>query len=416
MQEKVKCPSCGTEFEFNMEKAVEDKVRQEFNQQFSEQRNQLEKQAAIKLQEIEAERKKLDELKLNESVRLQKKLAEEKIKQQKEIEENVKAENDLKLKSLEEENAKKGEQLKVAMAKELELIKKGRELEEKQQMMELEVQRKMEEERKTIEENARKKEEEKQHNKFQEKEQLIHSLQKNIDDLNRKIEQGSMQLQGETQELALENLLKSTFPFDIIDEVGKGVRGADCMQTVRNNTSKICGKIIYESKRTKDFKQEWIEKLKADMRNAKADVAVIVTETMPKDMLQFGLKEEVWICTFKEVSALATVLRDGILKIDQAKASQENKGDKMHLLYDYLTGNEFTQQVSAIVQGFTSLQSALSNEKKAMEKIWAVREKQIDMVMQNTIKMYGSVKGIAGTSIKEIAALELGNDEQLALE
>jgi hypothetical protein len=145
------------------------------------------------------------------------------------------------------------------------------------------------------------------------------------------------------------------------------------------------------------------------MRNAKADVAVIVTETMPTDMDQFGIKDDVWVCTFHEVRALVTVLRDAIFKIDLAKSAQENKGDKMHLLYNYLTGNEFTQHVSAIVQGFSQMKTALDSEKRAMNKIWKEREKQIDLVLDNTTAMYGSVRGIAGNSVKEIKELELGD-------
>jgi hypothetical protein len=282
--------------------------------------------------------------------------------------------------------------------------------------MELEVQRKMDAERKLIEESARKKEAENQFMKMQEKELLINSLQKNIEDLNRKMEQGSMQTQGESQEIALENLLQTSFPFDIIEEVSKGVRGADCIQLIRNNTGKQCGKIIYESKRTKEFGKDWIDKLKGDMRNAKADVAVIVTETMPKDMEQFGLKDEVWICSFNEVRALATVLRDGILKIEMAKAAQENRGDKMNMLYNYMTGNEFSNHVSAIVQGFSSMKIALDKEKIAMLKLWKEREKQIDLVLENTTAMYGSIKGIAGSSVKEIEALEMGNSNENLIE
>ncbi len=154
--------------------------------------------------------------------------------------------------------------------------------------------------------------------------------------MRRKSEQGSMQLQGEVQELALEELLKAAFPFDIISEVGKGVRGADCIQTVRNNFGQECGKIIFESKRTKDFASDWIEKLKADMRSQGADVAVIVTQALPKDMDRFGEKDGVWICSFAEVKPIVQMLRDGIIKISSALKSQENRGDKMHLLYDYL--------------------------------------------------------------------------------
>ncbi len=414
MQNTIVCPNC--HHEFSVEKAVEDKVKLELNQKFVEFKKNYEQQNAIREKELEEEKRKLAELKQNEFAIIQKKLNEEKEKQKIAIEKELKSENEEQLKALQEDNAKKDERLKAAMQLELEMRKKTQELQEKQEMMELEVQRKMDSERKLIEENARKKEAESQFMKLNEKDLLIQTLQKNLEEMNRKVEQGSMQSQGEVQELALEKLLQTSFPIDVIEEVGKGVRGADCVQIVRNNFGKECGKIIYESKRTKIFQQEWITKLKADMRTAKADVAVIVTETMPKDMEQFGLKDEVWICSFNEARALATVLRDGILKIEMAKSSQENKGDKMHMLYDYLTGNEFVNHVSAIVQGFTAMKTNLEKEKVSFQKIWKEREKQIELVMQNTVGMYSSIKGLAGSSVKEIKELELDNEgEQLSL-
>lgn len=229
--------------------------------------------------------------------------------------------------------------------------------------------------------------------------------------MQRKAEQGSMQMQGEVQELALEELLRSTFPFDAIDEVGKGVKGADAIQTVRNNLGQVCGKIIYESKNTKAFGGDWIDKLKHDMRASQADIAVIVTETMPKDMDRFGMKDGVWICNFNEIKSLAFVLRDSLIKIYAAQASQENKGDKMSMLYTYLTGTEFRQQIEAIVEGFTELQMGIQREKNAMTKIWKEREKQLEKVLLNTTNFYGSVKGIAGNAISDIKLLELGGEE-----
>ncbi|MEY4876398.1 MAG: hypothetical protein RL708_1547 [Bacteroidota bacterium] len=414
MQNSIICPSC--HHEFSVEKVIETQVREGIQKQVLEQQKKMQQQFEAKQNELLEKEKKFELAKQNENEIFQKKLLEREAIIKKQIEE--KSANDFheKMKLLEDENRKKEEQLKVARTLELEFRKKTQELVEKQETMELEVQRKMDAERKLIEESARKKEAESQFMKLNEKDLLIQTLQKNLDEMNRKVEQGSMQSQGETQEIALENLLQTTFPFDKIEEVGKGVRGADCIQLIRNNTGKECGKIIYESKRTKDFKQEWIDKLKADMRNAKADVAVIVTETMPKDLDQFGLKDDVWICNFNEVRALATVLRNGVIKIEQAKASQENKGDKMHTLYDYLIGNEFYNHISAVVQGFTAMKAALEKEKAAMNKLWKEREKQIELVSLNTTSMYGSIQGIAGNSVKEIEQLELGNSSQNLIE
>ncbi len=217
--------------------------------------------------------------------------------------------------------------------------------------------------------------------------------------MKRKSEQGSMQLQGEVQELALEQLLKYSFPFDLVNEVGKGVKGADCIQTVRNNYGQECGKIIFESKRTKDFSEDWIEKLKADMRVLGADVAVIVTQAMPKDMNCFGEKNGIWICSFSEVKALVYVLRDLVIKVYNASKSQENKGDKMTLLYQYLISGEFSQQWKAISEGFVSMKMSIQKERDQMEKLWKVREKQLEKVLLNATHIKGSIEGIAGMDV-----------------
>ena len=219
-----------------------------------------------------------------------------------------------------------------------------------------------------------------------------------------------MQLQGEVQELLLENILHSTFPHDKIIPVGKGVRGADCIQTICNPFGQDCGKIIYESKRTNNFSMDWIEKLKHDMRSLGADIAVIVTQTLPKDMERFGEKDGVYICTFEEVRSLATVLRLSILKTFQITKSQENKGDKMHMLYDYLTSTEFNEQWKAIREGFMSMRLSIQKERDAMEKLWKAREKQLEKVLLNAAHIKGSVEGIAGADAVNLNLLEDNNE------
>ena len=230
--------------------------------------------------------------------------------------------------------------------------------------------------------------------------------------MKRKAEQGSMQLQGEVQELMLEELLRAHFPYDSIGEVGKGVEGADCMQTVRNSIGVECGKIIFESKRTKTFNNAWIEKLKTDMRNKGADVAILVTQIYPKEMTCFGERDGVWICSFKEVAALTTALRHTIIRIAETTKAEENKGEKMQMLYSYLTGTEFRQQMETIVEGFLSMKNNISKERIQMEKHWKEREKSLEKVLLSTAGMYGSVKGIAGASIGNIPLLEDGMEEE----
>ena len=246
--------------------------------------------------------------------------------------------------------------------------------------------------------------------RLKEMEKQLDDQKKLAEEMRRKAEQGSMQLQGEVQELALEEMLRSTFPFDIISEVGKGVRGADCIQTVRNNFGQECGKIIYESKRTTSFANDWIEKLKIDMRNHGAEIAVIVTKAMPKDMDCFGIKDGVWICSFSEVKALAAVLRDGVIRVFNAAKNQENKGDKMHLLYDYLTSSEFAEQWKAIREGFMSMKISIQKERDAMERLWKAREKQLEKVLFNAAHVRGSIEGIAGMNSVDLNLLEEGNE------
>ena len=191
-------------------------------------------------------------------------------------------------------------------------------------------------------------------------------------------------------------MLRQHFPFDRIEEVGKGVKGADCIQVIRNGFGVECGKIIFESKRTKDFSKEWIQKLKADMRSQGADMAVLVTNVMPKDLEHFGEKDGVWICSFSEVKALVHVLRDTVLKVYGISKSQENKGEKMQLLYSYLTSHEFSEQWKAIREGFLSMKMSIDRERDAMEKIWKSREKQLEKVLLNATHIKGSIEGIAG--------------------
>ena len=194
--------------------------------------------------------------------------------------------------------------------------------------------------------------------------------------------------------------------------MGKGIEGADCIQAVYSKLGIECGKIIFESKRTKTFQSAWIEKLKTDMRNKQADVAILVTQVYPKEMNCFGERDGVWICSFSEVVALTSALRHTIIRIAETKKAEENKGEKMQMLYSYLTGTEFRQQIETIVEGFLSLKNSINKEKIQMEKIWKEREKQLEKVLLSTSGMYGSIKGIAGSSIGEIPLLEDGVEEE----
>lgn len=238
-------------------------------------------------------------------------------------------------------------------------------------------------------------------------------LQKKLDDqirlvneMKRKSEQGSMQMQGEVQELAIEAYLTETFVRDEVEEVTKGKRGGDCVHVVKDEYDRACGRILYESKRTKHFSNEWIPKLKADMRLQQADLGVIVTEAMPEGVAKFCEVDGIWICSYLEFKALAIVFRQNFLRIGELIVAQENRGEKMNMLYSYVTGNEFKQKLEAVFESYRDMQDDLQKEKALFTAQWARREKRLLKSMENLVTLYGDVRGIAGGAVPEISALE----------
>jgi len=405
MTNDIKCPNCGTIFDVEnvLSADIEKKIQQQYQDKLNESLSKIEEDK----KRLEAEQKLFEEKKKNENEIFAQKLQSEKTRLEAELQSQLKKsiaadfENQLKL--LQQNNADNEEKLKAARQKELEYLQKEQQLKNREAEMEISLQKKLQEERKQIAEQIRLQETEKnalkenEHSlKMRELEKQLEDQKKLVDEMKRKAEQGSMQLQGEVQEQALEELLQSSFPFDVISEVGKGVRGADCIQTVRNANGQECGRIIYESKRTEHFTADWIDKLKTDMLSQGADIAVIVTKAMPKDMTQFGEKNGVYICSFKEVKSLATVLRNAILKISESRKSQENKGEKMVALYNYLTSHEFVGNWNAIRDGFRQLRSLLQKEREDFEKNWKKKEKQVELIIQNSLHISGSIEGIAG--------------------
>jgi hypothetical protein len=339
------------------------------------------------------------------------------------LKKNIAAEYEAQLQQFQKNATEAETKLQAARAKEVAFLQKEQDLKTKEAELEVTLQRQLIEERGKLQEQLAKEEAEKNNLKEQqfamrtkELEKQIEDQKKLVEEMRRKQEQGSMQLQGEVQELMLEELLQTTFPFDKIEEVGKGVRGADCIQVVRNQFGNESGKIIYESKRTKDFANEWIEKLKSDMRTLGADVAIIVTQTLPKDMDRFGEKDGVYICTFTEVRSVALLLRNALLKIAEAKKSQENKGDKMVMLYDYLISSEFSEQWKAIREGFMSMKLSIQKERDTMEKLWKAREKQLEKVLLNAAHIKGSVEGIAGADAVNLSITGTDEDDTLLLD
>lgn len=420
MPTHIKCPNCATSFD--VEEVLSADVEQKIKIQYEKQLQQTLSQLNSERKKFEEEQKLFEEKKKKENEIFQQKLQQEKLKLETEIGQQVRksisADFENQLKMLQQNNKENEEKLKEARGKELDFLRKERELKTKEQELEILLQKKLLQERMALTEQIRREEAEKTSVKEIEFQLKVKELEKQLGDqrqlaeeMKRKAEQGSMQLQGEAQELLLEELLRDHFPYDTISEVGKGVEGADCMQIVRNHLGTECGKIIFESKRTKTFNANWIEKLKNDMRNHSIDVAVLVTQAFPKGMECFGERDGVWICSFKEAIALTAALRHTIIRIAEVKRGEENKGEKMQMLYSYLTGTEFRQQIETIVEGFLSLKNSITKERLQMEKIWKEREKQLEKVLISTSGMYGSIKGIAGASIGNISLLEDGLED-----
>ena len=405
----IKCPNCQTEIDVN--EILYHQLEDELNEKNLTQQKKLKEETQKKELELKQQQEaltlqaeKFDE-ELKKATATQLKLEKEKL--QKSIKEELEEEQSESIALLKKELDEKSDQVKELNKSKAEIEKLKREKDEitskVQAEAEIALTKRLQEEKQLIQKSA----DEQNELKFKQKEQQLKQLQEQLQIAQRKAEQGSMQLQGEVQELAIEEYLADKYPFDVIEEIKKGARGADCIQVVHTREVQNCGKIYYESKRTKDFQKSWIEKFKADMREKSVDVGVLVTQVLPSELDRMGLVEGVWVCTFEEFKGLSSVLRESVIKLNNAKKGEENKTDKMSLLYSYLTSTEFSMQIEAIVEGFSTMQEDLDKEKRAMTRIWKQREKQIDKVLENTIGMYGSIKGIAGNAIGNVEALEL---------
>ena len=410
---QIKCPNCGTSIDVQdiLAHQLENEIQQKYQNQLAEEKKKFdaEFEGLNKAKEqFEQKKKQENEMfqeRLDKQLKEDRKLIEEKLKVK------IQEEQSEQLKALQKELNEKSEQVKELNRSKAEIEKLKREKSELKEIAEAEAQKNLNETLIAEKEKIRKQEEDKNELRFKELQKQLEDQRKLTEEMKRKQEQGSMQLQGEVQELAIEEWLAGQFPLDSIEEIKKGARGGDCIQVVNTRTHQNCGTIYYESKRTKDFQTSWIEKFKADIREKGANIGVLVTEVMPSDMSRMGLKDGIWICNYEEFKGLCSVLRETIIQISVAVSSQENKGDKMHMLYDYLTGNTFRLQVEAIVEGFTQMRADLESEKRAMASIWKKREKQIEKVTVNTIDMHASIKGIAGNAIQAVKLLELSEPE-----
>jgi len=405
MKNNIKCPNCG--HSFDVEEALSGELEAHFKAEYEMKIHDQAGKFNQEKRKLEEEKRLFGESKEQEEERFRAEIAKQLIREKTKIEKNAIESVEEKMRALQDENSERKAENKTLRIKEIALLKQEAALKEQQEDIDIQIEKKILEKQQEIENRARAKERE----SFElEKLKLLKQIEDNkklAEEMKRKAEQGSMQLQGEVQELALEELLARAYPFDKIDEVPKGIRGADSIQTVINASQQKCGSIVYESKRTKNFANDWIDKLKQDQIMCRADIAVIVTETYPSDMDRFGEKNGVWICSFQEVKSLSFVLREMLIKTTSVKSSQENKSDKMELMYSYLTSTEFVQSIKRVVENYDGMINQLNSEKKAMHRIWAEREKQIWVVQENISALFGSIKGIAGTSLQSVDVLEL---------
>jgi len=414
------CPSCHTEIKLTESLAAPliESTRQQFEQQLAQKDTDIARreQAMRDKEKILADTKsKLDE-QVASQVEEQLKKDRIRISSEEARKARLAASTDLEQKTrevtdLQEVLKSREEKLAEAQKAQADIIKKQRELDDATREMSLTVEKRVNEGLARARDQARKDVEEEQKFKVAEKEKTITAMQKQIEDLKRRAEQGSQQLQGEVLELELENLLRSKFPFDIIEPVPKGEFGGDVVQRVVGTNGQHSGTILWESKRTKNWSDTWLPKLREDQRTAKAEIAVIVSQVLPKDVETFEIVDGVWVTHPRAALPVAAILRQSLLEVSLARQANEGQQTKTEMVYQYLTGPRFRQRVEAIVEAFSSMQGDLDKERKVIMKQWAKRDEQIERVMQATVGMYGDLQGIAGKTLLEIEGLGLADLE-----
>lgn len=403
----VTCPACGHEFPLSeaVLGSLREGVRKELSADVSKREHSLEKKLAELRSREEQIRKQSVDLESEVQKRLQTQLKEAETRARKLAEDSLA----LQLKDLESQLAEKAGALRTAQEKELELRRAQRRLKEEREAFEVEMTRKIDAERDALRQKLTAQLEDENRLKFAEREKVITDLRREMELLQRKAAQGSQQTQGEVMELDLAANLGATFPADKIAEISKGVRGADIAQSVISPTGRDCGVILYETKRTKNWADSWMAKLKDDVRNAKAELGVIVTETLPEGVKRFGLVEGVWVTDYASVLPLASSLRFTLQQLAIAKLAQDGAKEKMVILYSYLTGAEFRQRVEGVIDAFTTMKEDLDAEKRALTKHWARREKQLSQVVENMAGMFGDIQGISGSALPDIKSLALAS-------
>jgi hypothetical protein len=412
----ITCPACKAEIKLTESLAAPliESTRRQFEQQLAQKDTDIAKREQAmreKEKQLAEDKRKLDDqvadqvaeqLKAERARVIAEESKKAKLASAAELENKAR-----ELIELQEVLKSRDEKLAEAQKAQAELIKKQRELDDAKRELELTVEKRVQDGLIEVRTLAKKEAEDEQKLKVMEKEQTITAMQKQIEDLKRRAEQGSQQLQGEVQELELENLLRSKFPFDSIEPVPKGEFGGDVLHRVVGAGGQLSGTILWEFKRTKNWSDGWLTKLRDDQRTAKAEIAVIVSQALPKGVETFELVEGIWVTHPRAALPVAMILRQSLLEVALARQSSEGQQTKTEMVYQYLTGPRFRQRVEAIVEAFSTMQEDLDKERKAIMKQWAKREEQIERVMGATVGMYGDLQGIAGKSLQEIEGLEL---------
>jgi hypothetical protein len=400
------CPNCNTQIP--LEEAVTHQIREELQREFqaaAAKRDQALSDRELKLAGMQADLNRRKES-LDEEIEQRLRAEADQIRAN--AKKQIESAFEMQLRDLRAELSEKEQKLGEATKFELELRKKQRDLESRQQALTLEVARSVDQELEKIRQEATRAAAEEQQLRLSEKEKLISELQTQIEVLKQKAQQGCQRLQGEVLELEIESLLEQKFPSDEIVPISNGVRGADLLQRVRTASGCACGTIIWETKRTQNWAQNWIAKLKQDQRAQKAELAVLVTQSLPCGVKAFEFMDGVWVTDPSSATGLAMALRQGLVSLANLRLAADGKAGKAEQLYEYLAGTEFRQKIEAIVEAFMAMQIDLESEKRAFAKIWARREKQIGQVLTNTALMYGGIQGIVGrATLPEIACLEL---------
>ena len=400
---QIACPECGAHIDVNA--VLSNKLQKETEDTLREERAKLTLEKNAMAIDKQSHAAKI-------ATQVEEQVAQQRKQWEQTIRESAEQEQVDEIQKLHDQLDAKSNQVKELHQSKAEVQKLIREKEELRSSIELESERKINQTITEATEKIRKTEADKAQFALQERDTVIAQLEGKLGDALQKAKQGSTQLQGEVQELAIEGWLSSQFPYDSISEIKKGEKGADCLQIVRTSKGIDCGTIYYESKRTKNFSPAWIEKFKADIREKNANIGVLVTEAMPQDMERMGLLNGIWVCTFEEFKGLCSVLRQSVLEIGRIRSTQSNKGDKMEMLYGFLTSDQFRLQIEAIVEGFTQMESNIRSERRAMETHWKKQQTQIDKIMGSTTSMYGSIKGIAGAAVGAVPQLELDCNAQ----